>query len=76
MHRGFFGPGKVSLEISRYCRESILVKVSIIIVYIVEIMWRGSKGILSSRSRDLQKSAKSQNENKAALGRITEEKTG
>ena len=51
-------------------------KVSFIIVYIVEIMWRGSKGILSSRSRDLQKSAKSQNENKAALCRITEEKTG
>ena len=43
----------------RGCSESILMKLSdIIIIYIVKIL---SKGILLSRSRDSQKSAKSQN---------------
>ena len=38
----------------------ILTKLSDIIIYIMDIMWWGLKRILSSRSRDLQKSAKSQ----------------
>ena len=39
---------------------SILMKVSDIIIYIVKIMWWGWKKILSSRSRKIQKNAKSQ----------------
>ena len=33
----------------------------IVIYYIIEIMWQGLKGILSSRFSILQESAKSQN---------------
>ena len=36
-------------------------KVSDIIIYIMEIMWRDLKKIRSSRFRDIQKSAKSPN---------------
>ena len=39
----------------------ILMKVSGIIIYIVKIMWWGLERILSSRFRNIQNSAKSQN---------------
>ena len=39
----------------------MLMKASDLIVYIVKIIWWGLKRILSNRSRDAQKSAKSQN---------------
>ena len=36
-------------------------KASNIIMHIMKIIWRGLKRILSSRSRNIQKSAKNQN---------------
>ena len=53
--------GYVCLEISRCYSESILTKVSDIIMHIMKIIWWGLKRILSSRSRDLQRNANNQN---------------
>ena len=53
--------GYVCLEISGCYSESILVKVSDIIMHVMEIIWWGLKRILSSLSRDIHKSAKNQN---------------
>ena len=43
------------------CSESILMKVSDIIIYNMKIMWRDLKEIRWSRLRDIQESAKSPN---------------
>ena len=53
--------GYVFLEISRCYGESILMKVSDIIMHIMKIIWWGLKRILSSRSRDIQRNANNQN---------------
>ena len=51
---------QVCLEILRCCsRESMLMKVSDIIMFIMNIMWRDFKQIRSSCFRDIQKSARS-----------------
>ena len=53
--------GYVCLEISGCYSESILMKVSDIIMHIMKIIWWGLKRILSSSSRDLQRSTNNQN---------------
>ena len=53
--------GYVCLEISRCYSESILMKVSDVIMHIMKIIWWGLKRILSSSSTDLQRSADNQN---------------
>ena len=52
---------RACLEISRCCSDSILMKVSDVIIYIMKIMWRDFRKICSSCFRDIQKSAKSPN---------------
>ena len=53
--------GYVCLEISRCYSESILMKVSDIIMDIMKIICWGLKRILSSRSWDVQRNANNQN---------------
>ena len=58
------------LEISRCCRESILTKVSDIIIYIMKIMWRDLKKFVRVVSEIYKKVLKIQILNEVALTQV------
>ena len=62
--------GQVCLEISRCCRESILTKVSDIIIYIMKIMREDLKKIVRVVSEIYKKARKVQILNEVALRQV------